>query len=385
MSPPQHRSFRVPVYASLALAFASIGDAFLYPFLPVNNTSVGVPMVWIGFLLSVNRFVRIFSNTWMVYLFKKYGLRLVTLIATFLAIISTAGYGLAHNVFLWMIFRVMWGLSFSAMRISTVGYALQHARKGFALGLTRGIQEAGTVMALLLALLILHNFNHTITFLLLAGISLPSLYFSWSLPKADNNTFTVIRKSFWHFPSVLNSITFMLAVLIDGIIVVALGILFLHRKENLTMLLATSLAALYLGYRRVCLVIFSPAGGWIADRFGLVNTFNLSLAAIIIGLVLLSFGSIEPGLIVIFTSYSIHIAITPGNVSDQQNDPLSAVSENATWRDIGAAVGTLAGGALLGSDYLPTILIFATFSLALLLLIHLGTARKVLKLLCIWK
>lgn len=148
---------------------------------------------------------------------------------------------------------------------------------------------------------------------------------------------------------------------------------------------ATTLAALYLGYRRICLMLFSPAGGWMADRIGLSTMFNLSLAWVIIGLVMLSYGWIEAGAVIIFTFYSIHIAITPGNVSLQQIHPLSAVAENATWRDLGAALGTLGGGLFLTTEYLTTILIFAIFSLVLLFLIHLGTARKALKLLYLWK
>src|SRR5688572_24054137 len=87
-----------PVYASLALTFASFGDAFLYPFLPVNSSAVGVPVFWVGVLLSVNRFVRIFSNTMMVHLFARYGLRDVMTCAVALAIVSTLGYAIASSV-----------------------------------------------------------------------------------------------------------------------------------------------------------------------------------------------------------------------------------------------------------------------------------------------
>lgn len=382
---PSNHGLKAPVYASLALAFASFGDAFLYPFLPVNSLAVGVPVVWIGILLSINRFVRIFSNTWIVHLFATYGLRLITIIAVLLAITSTAGYAIADSILLWLIFRVAWGLSFSAMRIGTLGYALRQPQQGFALGLTRGVQEAGPMVALFLAPVLLNYFNHTIIFLLLAAFSLPALYFSWKLPKENDKTPSVRGKVFLQFPSTLNSLTFATAFVIDGIIVVVLGILFLHHEEHITLLTATTLAALYLGYRRICLVIFSPTGGWMADKIGIGNAFNLSLGAVIIGLLILTSGWIGIGSFILFTFYSIHAAITPGNVSNQGIHGLSDVAENATWRDIGAAVGTLAGGVLLTSDYLTTTLIAAIVGLVLLLLIHLGTARKALNLLYPWK
>lgn len=385
MNKIKQEGFKAPAYASLALAFASFGDAFLYPFLPVNSISVGVPVVWIGVLLSINRFVRIFSNTWMVHLFSKYGLRMITIIAVLVAITSTAGYAIANSIFIWLVFRVAWGLSFSAMRISTLGYALQQSRQGFALGLTKGIQETGPMIALFMVPVLLNYFNTTTIFLLLAGFSLPALYFAWKLPDREDRTPAMTENVFFKFPTMLNSITFVSAFLIDGIIVVVLGILFLHYKGNITLLTATTLAAIYLGYRRICLVAFSPAGGWLADRVGLGKVFNLSLAAVIIGLVMLTYGWIELGSIIVFTFYSINVAITPGKISHQQIHPLSAVAGNATWRDIGAAVGTLTGGLLLTSDYLTTILIIAIFSLTLLLIIHLGKTRSTFKLLYSWK
>ncbi len=384
-SKEENNNMKTPVYASLALAFAGIGDAFLYPFLPVNNFQVGVPVLWVGVLLSVNRFVRVFSNAWMVHLFSKYGLRTITIIAVSVAIISTAGYAIAVSVFMWLAFRICWGLSFSAMRISTLGYALQHSKYGFALGLTKGIQEVGPMIALFLAPLLLSYFDKTTIFILLSAISLPALYFAWNLPKINDRTPSLVRKTFLQFPTTSNAITFVSAFLIDGIIVIVLGILFLHYKGGITLLTATTMAALYLGYRRICLVIFSPASGRMADKIGIVRVFNISLSLMIIGLLALSFGWIETGSFIVFTFYSINSAITPGSLAKDQNHPLAAVAENATWRDIGAAVGTLTGGFLLTSTHLTSFLLFTIFSLTLLLLIHLGTARKALNLLYLWK
>jgi len=149
--------------------------------------------------------------------------------------------------------------------------------------------------------------------------------------------------------------------------------------------IATTLAAFYLGYRRVCLVVFSPAGGWLADRIGIDRVFNISIALVLVGLFFLVFGWIATGAVIVFTFYSINTAITPGSASRGQTHLLAAVAENATWRDIGAAVGTLLGGFLISSLYLNHVLVFAIFSLLILLLIHLGTAQRALKNLYLWK
>lgn len=382
----KEQQLKTPIYASLALAFASFGDAFLYPFLPLNALQVGVPIVWVGVLLSINRFVRIFSNTWMVHLFAKFGLRLITIIAVLLAITSTAGYAIASGILFWLIFRILWGLSFSAMRISMLGYALQQPKQGLALGISRGVYELGPMATLLLAPILLQYLESDILFMVLAALSLPAIYFAWNLPKSEDKTLPHSSKSiFLKIPSTYNTITFLSSFLIDGILIVVLGILFLHYKSDNTPIVATGLAALYLGYRRVCLVVLSPAGGWMADKIGLNKVFIFSLAFVILGLLILVSGYIEVGALIVFTFYSIHSAITPGNVSESQINPLSSVAENATWRDLGSAIGTLSGGFLISSNHLSVILFTLTLALGLLLLYHLGTAQKAYKLLFLWK
>src|SRR5688572_30557623 len=132
MSRSNNSGLKASAFAALALAFASFGDAFLYPFLPMNFNAVGIPAAWVGFLLAINRFVRIVSNTLIIHALAKFGLRAIMILAVILAVVSTLGYGIATGVLAWIVFRVLWGLAFSAMRISTLGYALQQERKGFA-------------------------------------------------------------------------------------------------------------------------------------------------------------------------------------------------------------------------------------------------------------
>jgi DHA1 family multidrug resistance protein-like MFS transporter len=381
-APGENRS---TIHASLALAFASVGDAFLYPFLPVNHAAVGIPVVWIGILLSINRFVRIFSNAWMVHLFAVYGLRSVTLAAVIIALLSTAGYAMATGILFWIVLRILWGLSFSALRISTLGYALQQSKPGFGMGLSRSIQETGPLLTLTLTPLLLSSFSHTHTFVILAACSLPALYFAWRLPVTADRTPAVRSHSFISIPSVINLSTFITAFLIDGVVVVALGMLFLHYNNTITPLIATSLAAVYLGYRRICLVLFAPLGGWLADKTSLKLMFNLSWALVIVGLAMMSGGWIETGAIITFTFYSVHAAIAPGYVAAPSEHPLASVAENATWRDIGAAAGTLTGGLLLNSPHLNTLITMAVLCLLLLFLRQSGTTQYAYRFLLLWK
>jgi len=378
-------TIKAPAFASLALAFASFGDAFLYPFLPVNTSVVGVPFLWVGVLLSINRFVRIISNGWMVHLFARFGLRMIMILAVTIAIMSTAGYAFANSIFIWLFLRICWGLAFSAMRVGTIGYAIQQKHQGFSLGLSKSLQEGGPVIALFITPFLLNSFNTSIVFLALFALSLPALVFAWNLPIAKDKTQPPVKRTFFKIPSTYNSITLISAVLIDGIMVVILGVLFLRYRIDITPVTATTLAAFYLGYRRICLMILAPLGGVIADRVGIDVVFSVTITFVILGLLILVGGWIELGSIVVFTFYSVNTAVTPGAVTKADLHSLSAVAENATWRDLGAAVGTLLGGFLIASRYLDTTLLIATFILVVLLLTHLSKKQKVLKTLMVWK
>jgi MFS transporter, DHA1 family, multidrug resistance protein len=377
-------SFRGAGYAAVALAFASLGDAFLYPFLPVNSLQLGIPVAWVGVLLSINRFVRIVSNGLMVHVFAKYGLRLTMIISVVLAIISTAGYGFAHGIAVWVCFRICWGLSFSAMRLGALNYALQQSRKGFALGVSKSLQETGPMLTLFFAPWLLDHFNiHTI-FLLLVIISCPALFFAWMLPKETMAPIPVEPTTFRKFPSHLNLITFVSAVFIDGILVVVIGILFLKYEADIDLFRATALAAFYLGYRRVCLVLLSFPAGWIADKLGLLKVFNLSLFFAIIGLCMIIAGWVGSGSLVVFTFYGINASVAPGAVSGNEKNQIGLVAENVTWRDIGAATGTIVGGLALNSKYLDHTLIVGIFTLTFLFMLR-STSPGRLKYSYSWK
>jgi DHA1 family multidrug resistance protein-like MFS transporter len=375
---------REPSYAALALTFASLGDAFLYPFLPMNNISVGIPLAFVGVLLSINRFARILFNGVTVRLASSFGLRKVMIAAVSIAIISTMGYAVASGILAWVVLRICWGLSFSALRIGVIGYSLQSTKQGLALGVSRSLQEIGPMLSLLIAPFLISEFDVVTTFLVLSLLSLPALYFAINLdgdqqPPAHPSPFFV------RMPTNFNAITLISATLVDGILVVVLGMLFLRHSQNITPLMAMTLAAFYLGFRRACLVVLSPLGGWAADKYGFEKVFNVSIVFVIVGLALLASGWIAAGAAIVFAFYSISAAITAGSLSQGLSYPLSAVSENATWRDIGAAIGTLIGGFLIVSPYVTYVLLFGIFSLVALVILHQWPSLRTSKLSASWK
>jgi DHA1 family multidrug resistance protein-like MFS transporter len=364
-----------PLYASLTLSFASFGDAFLYPFLPQYAEIMQIPVVWIGVLLSINRLIRIVFNPFVPELFKRYGIRPTMITASIIAIVSTIGYGLGLGLLTLIVFRIAWGMAFAVLRISTLAYAFEHENIGFSLGISRSIQEAGPMFALWTGPMLLNYFSIEMTFLYLSVLSLPALLCALQLPELNYKA-TTRRIINFGLPSLFNSLTFLVSFIIEGMLIIVLGLFLAKNNEQLTSLMITSLAAGYLVYRRLCSILFSPISGAIADRIGFAEVFNGSVLLIIAGLTLLLMGLEMPGLIIIFTFNSVNSTMAPGGASDKQGDKIRAVATNASWRDIGAATGTLTGGLFLSGSLLPEFFIIATFMLVAVLVLNYTKLKK---------
>ena len=84
--------------SSWVLSFSLLGDALLYVVLPVHADDFGVSMIVIGFLLAVNRVIRIFAYGFIANLAERIGAKRLCLIAAATASLSTFGYGLFDGV-----------------------------------------------------------------------------------------------------------------------------------------------------------------------------------------------------------------------------------------------------------------------------------------------
>ncbi len=368
--------FKYPLYASLTLSFASFGDAFLYPFLPQYAEVMGIPVVWIGVLLSINRFIRIGFNPFVVRLFALYGVRTVTIIAAGMAMVSTMGYGLGLGLISLIVFRIIWGMAFAILRLSTLAYAFGHEQVGISLGMSRSIQEAGPMLSLWVAPLLLDHFSIANTFLVLAMFSAPCLLYALALPdlRYERSGKYGMRIS---LPSQFNSITFVSSFIVEGVLIIVAGFLLAQENPSLSLLTVTSVAAGYLAYRRVCSILFAPVSGVMADRLGFARVFNYSLLLVTVGLIAIVAGYTVAGLIIVFTFNSINIAIAPGAVSVNEKDKIGSVALNAGWRDFGAAFGALTGGLLVTGQFIFEVLLIATFVLTVLLVIRFQQKERI--------
>lgn len=355
-----NQSLKPSVLAALVLAFSGLGDSFLYIVLPVYAAEMNVPVVWIGFLLSINRFVRIVANPLFAYLFNLYGLKRITMAAAFFAMLSTLVYALMPVLAIWIIARVIWGFCYAALRISAASYSLVNNSKGISLGLSSGVQELGPVIALLAGPVLLSCTNLSATFYAFSATSVIAIVVALYLPELTHGghnhdvNISII-------PSTFHLLSFLLSFFVQGILIVSVSKLIAAPGLSITDL--TALAGFYLAYRRICSIFISPFGGLLAHKKGIDKVYITSLFFTITGLLLMAMGFIKTGMLTVFTFYSMVNALSPAHAALGAANHLKAVAVNNTWSDMGAAAGVLLAGSFPECTSFSGTFFFATFIL----------------------
>lgn len=328
------------LFSSIAMAFAGLGDALLYPVLPIYGEEMGFSVFWIGLFLSINRFVRIPGNSLVALLITKKGYRKAMLLATIFAFVTTFFYGMEIGILLFLISRIIWGLSYSTMRVSSLAYASEAVNnKNTMFGLVQSIKTTGAVLALLVGSILIKTYSVKISFIVLGCMSFFAILFAYKLPKIKIEASDISIKKILNF-STLNILTFFTSFIIDGILVVTLSkILFDYSVNELIMVVSG-----YLLFRKLCSAIISVFSGWISDLLGVLIVFKIALIFILCSLLFIVTNHIELGIIIAFLFNSIVVAMLPSiALKANTKNRLIALTSVTTWWDIGAATGTLIG------------------------------------------
>jgi MFS family permease len=127
---PRTAPNRVLTPLGLGLALSLLGDATLYAVLPspVFAAQAGITLAMVGWVLGLNRLVRIVFNGPAGYLYDRLPRRPVLLTSMLIGAFSTAIYALGSGVLLMIIGRVVWGLAWSGIWIgaNTIALDISH-------------------------------------------------------------------------------------------------------------------------------------------------------------------------------------------------------------------------------------------------------------------
>jgi MFS family permease len=140
------------VTVSLVMALALLGDSLLYVVLPLQAAALGLSGVQVGVLLSANRFVRMATNTGAARLLRRMNAGPLFVGATVLAALTTAMYTLTPTFFPFLVARLLWGFSYSALRLGcfiTVLATATARTRGRLMGLYQSISRGGSFVAVM--------------------------------------------------------------------------------------------------------------------------------------------------------------------------------------------------------------------------------------------
>ena len=342
--PLSQRAWFPTVISAMVLALAGLGDALLYPTLPLYAAQLGVPLIWVGTLLSVNKLIRLGGNHGLALTISRLGYKRVATLGVLLAAGSTLAYGLNLPIWLWLVSRMAWGLAFAALRLCTLGYATDTKRQGLNLGLSKAVKELGPMSALFIGPLLITNLSVQTAFLIFAGVTMLALPLTWLLPDEASSVKPKMNGRVTK-PTWFDGLIFAMA-LVDGVVVVTIGMLLLNAGISEVSILA--LSAFFLAVKRLSVTLVGPLSGWLADRWDIRNLFLLSIAGFFSGLVLVGTSLTIVGLTVLFVSAAINQTLAAGVALDlSSNAKLNTLSALTTWRDLGTALGAFVGGYLL--------------------------------------
>ncbi len=170
------------ILSGAILGFTLFGDSLIYSVLPVHAENLGIPLVWVGVILSINRWIRLATNPMAVKVYGKIGIHRTIFSACALAVATTVLYAFPVGIFLFLVARILWGLCWSHLRLGAYLVVFHTARKklGLALGSMRAVSRLGSAFALLAGGALVDNLGYSgglVSMGFLSAFSIPLAFF----------------------------------------------------------------------------------------------------------------------------------------------------------------------------------------------------------------
>jgi MFS family permease len=384
--PKRDKTPRLLIHVAVVVALGIMGDSLMYSLLPLEAENLGIPLTLVGLLLSANRIVRLFSNTWAGLAFERWGPRPPFIAAAVLALITTAFYETGWGFFVFLLARIGWGIAWSAFRqggYQAVWAAPEHI-KGRLMGLLWGIARLGSAVSVVLGGFLYDQFNYPLAVTAIAigtALSIPTaVAIRWpqSQPAPEEERTSLLqglRMSLQTAPRRWILTVGFMDTFFEGILASTLSLYLLSRLgEQIadTVFGIGTLAGVVIAARYISNIVFSPIIGIISDKVGQAR-MQVILAALtlggVCGVVFLPGYWIIACLVFVFIScsgmYSTVNAAASG-LANQTKRPHLFVSVFSTAIDSGAAIGPLLAftvGEIAGFEILyiltVTLLLFA--------------------------
>ncbi len=330
--------------AALALAGALPCDTLLYLLLPMFAAEFGVSLLEAGVLLAANRIIRIAGYGYVQRFYARRGDALTCGLAVIAAAVCAVGYGLFSGLWLLLPLRLLWGLSFAALNLSTQTMATALAEGASRRsGRSRALIALGPAIALPIGALAAEHFGPRVVFFALAVIALAALPVVRGLPVEPH--LVPLQRRRVRPPGSLDIWSFLEGFTLDGLFIIGLS----YMARDLLPGGAVMAAGLLMALRYAGEIALSPLGGALAERFGAERLLVVLTLLTCVALVGFGAGLLWPCAAAIVVLRALQLPLLPPIVAKRSPGAqrVQALAARAVWRDIGAGAGPLAAGLLL--------------------------------------
>ena len=337
------------IASSSVLSLALLGDALIYAVLPVHADAFGISLVWVGILLSANRFVRVFAYGLVAQITTAVGPRRMCIAAAIGAVVSTALYGVGNGEVVLLLARALWGIAYAILVLVTLAYAVEvRAGAGARVGWSRAIQRLGPILALLGGAWLTQLMGPRSVFVVLAAITLIAIPLAMSLPRDAPVAKRGPRPPALGRPRTIDSLFFLQGMGVDGVFALTITLI-LAEKHSLAV--AVLSGAALLAMRHVGEAVAAPLFGILGDRFGAAKVFAVSVFLTAAGFLGVAAGFTVIGALLMLVFRGALASLGPATIvqATAENDSvMEPLARMQAWRDFGAAVGPLMAGAVVG-------------------------------------
>ena len=373
------------VYAVAPTAAVIMGDSLMYVVLPVAAAEFGAgdhfglaASFWIGFALSINRFIRLVSNALAAPVYQRFGVRWPFVASIAVGALTTLAYGLGSGLVSLLLARAVWGISYSHMRLAAQLTAFgvgTSAMRGRLMGFFNSGQRLGSLIAVTAGAVLFQLTSREVTFTALAGVGLIGVIIATRVPNLRPER---IRSSGRGLRNSLNPwdlavsrlpgygrklrlpllsislMRFATAFAANGLAIATVAPYLAEFADENGKVLGGSLAVVTLAGLLVGFRWFSDLGlgvplGHLSDRVGRRMSIACGMAAMFGALALIAaFDSVVAAVVGIpllfVASVGVNAALDAA-IGETSPDAIRAavMGRYSTWLDLGAALGPLTG------------------------------------------
>ncbi len=373
------------VYAVAPTAAVIMGDTLMYVVLPVAAVEFGAgaqyglsAAFWIGLALSINRFVRLASNSFAASLYQWLGVRWPFVGSVVLGALTTLAYGLGSGLVVLLLARAAWGVAYSCMRLAAhltaFGVGTSEMR-GRLMGFFNSGQRSGSVIAVTAGALLYQLTSKEAAFTAMAVVGLLGVVAAVRVPNLrpervrTNAKGLLERLNAWdiavsrlpgygrrlRLPLLsISLMAFAVAFAANGLAIATVAPYIAGFADDNGELFGGSLAVvtlagLMVGFRWACDMGLGVPLGHLSDRIGRRRSIACGMLAMLGSLALMAlFDSAVAAIIGMPLLFAAGVGVAAAldaamGEASTDSTRAAAMGRYATWHDLGAALGPFAG------------------------------------------